>query len=487
MILGFNMGMQNLTVQVNTGVRKRIKVVPRRKLKISSARMICSLDSSTNPQSERERDLDLKGLEFLGRISGLDIYRADELLQVEPIWREFELRAASTPFQNFDWMNNLLLQVDHKKSLEPLLLFVMKQNKLCMIVPLAVQQRFGTLSLVWLGQDLNDYNAPLFDFDWLSETPPSTVKLFWENLIASLDNVDFVKLHKQPAYLGCHKNPLADHKSTAFSSNAHFLKLKADWKTLYSDLRGSRSRSRLKGKLKKLGGEGSLSFRCVRGQSAQDRAINNILTWKSLQLSERGAPNPFRNGKFERLFSAINKSATSTGFLRTYGLFLDDKPIAGSIVLVHNGVMNLFVTSYEFGRWHRFSPGAILHVKLMELAARSGLAKFDFSVGDENYKTEWASEINHITSSIYGLTLPGRVCAAVTKSLLSLKIFLKSHERLLHLLFVINGLFRQGLREKLGFESTSFDEEAIPYPGKIVNAETIRRAGNTGRFSHVQK
>ena len=487
MILGFDMGMQNSTVQVNPGSRKGIKLVPRRKLEFGAARKVSTLGSSSNPQTGSERDLAPNGLEFFGRISDLDIYRADDLLQIEPIWREFELRAASTPFQNFDWVNILLSQADHKKSPKPLLLFVMKQNKLCMIVPFAVQQRFGTTSLVWLGQDVNDYNAPLFDINWLAETPPSTLNLFWETLIASLENIDFVKLHKQPEYLGHHKNPFFGHKSTAFSSNAHFLKLEPDWKKLYSELRGSRSRSRLKGKLNKLGGEGSLSFRCARGQHAQDRVINRILAWKSLQLSERGAPNPFRNGDFERLFSAINRSATNNGFLRTYALFLDDRPIAGSIVLVHNGVMNLFVTSYEFGKWHRFSPGAILHVKLMELAARSGLANFDFLVGDENYKTEWAGEINHITSSIYGLTLPGHVYAAITKSLLNLKIFLKSHKQLLHLLFVINAHLGQGLRQIFGFEPTNLYDEEKPHPGKTVKTEAILGAGKTGRLSHVQK
>lgn len=414
---------------------------------------------------------------FFGRLNDLDFYRANSLSDAASYWQNFEKTAAATPFQNFEWLNNWFDLIGRKSATEPFVVFAARESRLCMIVPFAIERKLGARGLVWLGSQINDYNAPLIDPDWLSNLSVIEAHNIWKELTGSIDNVDFVELQKQPAKLGQFDNPFAGYRSRAFSSNAYYLDLSANWHSFYASLRSSKSRQRLKGKKNGLSRHGPLSFSQIRNPDGIQDAIGLLLNWKSAQLTARGARNPFLKSEMEDMIRAISNLPAADRFLRVYTLNIDGKPIAGSIVLVQNGVMNLFVTAYEFGAYRNYSPGTILHTKLMELAARAGLRQFDFSVGDEAYKSEWAGNTNEITNMTRILTLRGSLPVAIARARNSLKIHIKSNERLLAALYLLNAQFGTGIRKM-------FESDDGPPDGGTGYASGVQGTANPGLPAH---
>lgn len=248
--------------------------------------------------------------------------------------------------------------------------------------------------------------------------------------------IDLFHLKHQPAEIAGHPNPFLMAAGTQPSAcNSHLLTLHKDWKGLHAQLRGSKSRRRLREKFNKMKKSGAVSLRCVRDPEERQRAVEDILSWKSTQLERSGdrdvfarpSRGPRTGGRMRTTIEAHARSSESDRQMRVFGLYLDGSMIAGLMAFVDRSAFSMFVTAIDPRTPAAYSAGTILLVKTMELAARSGIGSYDFLAGEEAYKFDWCNRHLHLMDTFAARTLPGRIDSGVSRLRLATKKRIKAN------------------------------------------------------------
>ncbi len=343
-----------------------------------------------------------------------------------------------SPFQCYEWLKHWSDGYAERGRIEPYIVFVYQAGRLKMIAPLARETGALANRLIWLGHKVNDHNAPLVDPAWIGHLDDRRAAALWHCITRSADGADYLHLIRHPSRLGAHPNPFTGADPQAYSSDSHYLGLASDWPAFYQRLRGTKSRRRLREKQKKLGKVGKVRFRQIRDAGEARLMIATLLAWKTEHLENRGSRNPFADGRLTTQLFTLSGDAAAARLMRVYVLEVDGRPVAATVALVHAGTFNFFIPAYDDTGIHNCSPGTIMLVKLIELAARSGLARFDFSLGDEAYKDEWCDTLIEITHQTEALTVRGAVPAALKRAGLRLKRKIKASDRLLLALEGVN-------------------------------------------------
>ena len=376
------------------------------------------------------------------RIGRFDVMMTHNIEAVQTLWRQFQLTAWHTPFQDYDWVQAWFKTVPSTRQAQPVIILGYDHGKLVFILPLMRERAHGVWRLTWLAAEVNDLNAPLISLDILEKLDAGTVENIWRFATSGRSSIDSVHLLNQPSTLGDARNPFLTAKSLLRSNNSYDLELQRDWTQLYARLRSSKSRRRIRQKENRLRSLGRLRFMCLREPGDQARAIDRILLWKSSQLESRGdrnpfatlAKDPFANPALKQSILNCSQQGSARKLLRVYGLFLDDRMLAGMIAFTSKGRFSILTTSFDPDQHVNCSPGLILLVKTIELAARAGQETYDFLVGEESYKRQWCRNEVNIYCGFSGLTTAGRLSAFASFQKYKLKKNLKSSPRAMKML-----------------------------------------------------
>ena len=389
---------------------------------------------------------DVRGT-YVGLAGPLAIFVCDDIGQIAGLWRDFQTSARYTPFQDIDWIQSWYAAAGSRSIVRPHIVLGYEGPVLRLILPLGVERSHGVNKLCWLAHGINDYNAPVIDPDFASCCDGALADQIWQTVARSDDQIDVIDLTKQPAKIGGWRNCFIHPAAVIGSSQSHLINLDRDWTALYATLRGSKSRRRLRDKLKKLRKQGSVRFGGARGPDSRQQLIRQAITWKSAQLNGSGDRNPFEPrcavdpqgcSALERTLLALAGTPDARHSLRVDALLVDDAPVAIIVALVGAQSYSMFVTSQAPDLYRQSSPGTLLLIKTIELAARAGLPRYDFLAGDEPYKMEWCDEHLNLFNHTVGLTVKGRCAAVAIRNRLRLKKLIKNQPQAMALLRGIN-------------------------------------------------
>ncbi len=391
-------------------------------------------------------EVGVRNADFIGRTSGLSLYAARDLESVADVWREFQGAAWFTPFQDIAWVEAWYAAGGRANGHKPFVVLGYEGCHLRFILPLAVQRSVGVARLIWLGQGVNDYNAPLIDAAFAARCERALADKIWHRVLNACDAIDLIEFTKQPERVAGEPNRFINAAAVTGSCSAHLINLQPGWKDFYASLRGSKSRRRLREKANKLGRVGRLRFKCEKRPVERCRLIRQAIAWKSEQLQRSGDRNPFDafasddvDGTIlERTLVALAEMPDGQRRLRVDGLYVGDDVAAIIIALVGPDCYSVFITSHPANGKMKYSPGTILLVKTMQLAVRAGLSQYDFLAGDEAYKMDWCNEQVVLYDHAHGLTVKGRWAASVSRSLLWAKKAIKGQPKTMELLKNIN-------------------------------------------------
>jgi len=332
---------------------------------------------------------------------------ATSLQAVEGAWRALESSGHCTPFQTYDWLAAYREASDPLPPREVAIVVVWSNDKLAMIVPLAIERRWGASYLRWLGHDVNDYNSPIIDLAWARALKADDMQLIWERILAELPPADYVHIQRQPALLeGC-LNPFRHLAATSDTCRAYGVKFAGPWPEAYEALRSAKSRRRLREKMKRLAKSGPVRLRRVRQESEQREVLHQLISWKCRQLQASGDSNPFADGTFEHFLVAASAAAGPKGAPRLFVLEVGTTVAAAALCLAGPRDLNLFITAHDPETFQQCSAGTLMMIKLMEITARSGRRVFDLSCGDEPYKLDWKVDVMDLFVTQRPLSLKG--------------------------------------------------------------------------------
>jgi CelD/BcsL family acetyltransferase involved in cellulose biosynthesis len=353
-----------------------------------------------------------------------------DLAALEPDWRRFEQYADATVFQSFGWLDAWHRHIGRLAHVNPAIVTARgADGHLLFLLPLAVEPGL-VRRLTFLGSDLSDYNAPLLAPDFSAGVPPDRFLALWREIRDLLQRHehlrhDVVELTKMPETVGAQQNPLFGLDVGLNPSGAHLTHLGAAWDAFYAERRSSATRRRDRTKRKKLSEYGAV--RMVEPGDADDiaRTLDTLIDQKSRLFAHMGVANMFARPGFRDFFLDLATNAATRDLVHVSRLEVGESVAAVNLGLTFRGSYYYVLASYDDGELSRFGPGAAHLRDLMQRAIERGFARFDFTIGDERYKHEWADTSLTLHDHTAATSLRGRPFVVATVAFRRLKRTIK--------------------------------------------------------------
>ena len=178
------------------------------------------------------------------------------------------------------------------------------------------------------------------------------------------------------------------------------VRLERDWAS-YLASRPGRFRYNLRSRLRRLEKVGEVRFSTARGSEVQ--AALPMLTdlhahrWAGQRTSTSFSSSP-RGRAFYR--EACRRYA-ERGLVELSALEVNGRMVAGSLSFVERDTLYYYMPAWE-PRLAAYAPSGLLLAYLVEGAFARGLRRFDFMLGDESYKAQWATEQRRTVRLVIG-------------------------------------------------------------------------------------
>ena len=119
--------------------------------------------------------------------------------------------------------------------------------------------------------------------------------------------------------------------------------------------------------------------------------LERCLAWKSEQYRRTGLWDLFASERNRALFHELNRR----GLLTTTALRAGDSLLGVHLGVLHQGRFYSWLPSYD-PDFHKFSPGTLLFDYLLEQSYQRKHEIFDFLIGDEAYKWNYATHAHKV-------------------------------------------------------------------------------------------
>jgi CelD/BcsL family acetyltransferase involved in cellulose biosynthesis/glycosyltransferase involved in cell wall biosynthesis len=367
-----------------------------------------------------------------------------DLASIEHEWRCFERHADCTPFQTFDWLNAWQRCVGAPAGVKAAVVVGRQKNgEPLFILPLAIEQMRLVRRLVFLGHALCDYNAPLLAAEFADLVAPAEFVAWWRSAQSFLDRTpgyrhDLVLLDKMPERVGQQANPLLALGTVNNPSSAHLTRLGEDWESFYAGKRSSTRQRRDRKRRKRLAEDGALSLITANDPTDLRSTLNVLFTQKSRILARAGVPNILAGFGYSEFFVTV--AAAAPELVHVSRLETGSKRVAAAnLGLLFRGCYYQVLASYD-DSLASIRPGTLHLQELMRYAIAQGCKYFDFTIGDEPYKLNWADRHLKLYDYVAATRWFGRAAATQTKFALRVKRFIKRSPLLLSLIARLRSL-----------------------------------------------
>jgi CelD/BcsL family acetyltransferase involved in cellulose biosynthesis len=363
---------------------------------------------------------------------GLDLHIYGDFAAVKTEWRAFERSAECTVFQAFDWLATWQRNVGARRGVQPAIVVGrFGDGETAIILPLAMAPARMLRRLCWLGEGLCDYHAPLLARGFAQRVPRDHFLALWAELAERLARDplyrhDWIELEKMPEMIGTEPNPLVYLPVIANASGAYRMALGANWEEFYYDKRSSATRRRDRTKRKHMSQFGEVRF--VTAANADDvrRTVEALMAQKTRSLRRRGIPDMFAPPGHREFFLELVGNAQIRDLVHVSRVEIGAAYAAINLGAVFGDCYYHFLACYdEESGFARFGPG-VLHLReLIAYAIGRGLKHFDFTIGDEPYKREWADTELKLYDYVAATNARGVVAARISIVRRRVKRFLK--------------------------------------------------------------
>jgi CelD/BcsL family acetyltransferase involved in cellulose biosynthesis len=355
----------------------------------------------------------------------------EDLASAERDWRALEATADLTPFQTFGWLAAWQRHMGARAGVQPAIVVGKRDRDVVCLFPFAVTPHGFARRLTFLGQDLCDYNAPLLAPDFAAQAGTQDFLELWRHIHRLIQSTpalshDLVVFTKMPGMIGSQRNPMMALGVQIHPSGAYETNLGTDWEQYYTGKRSSATRRRDRTKLKKLGEAGDVRF--VDPQTDADvlASLDTLAAQKSRQFEKMGVPDLFKQPGYIEFLRELASAPAAQRIAHISRLDVGSTWAALNLGLVHRDCYYHVLASYtDEAEVARFGPGAAHLRELLKYAISRGLARFDFTVGDEPYKRDWNDTEQQLHDYSAAVTIRGWPSAFIARSWRGMKRTIK--------------------------------------------------------------
>jgi CelD/BcsL family acetyltransferase involved in cellulose biosynthesis len=318
-----------------------------------------------------------------------------DLASIEGEWRAFEQTADATPFQSFDWLSTWQRRVGTLDGTVPAVAIGrFGDGRTAFIFPLAVEPRRLMRRLCWLGQNLCDYNAPLLAREFFNRVTPDGFRTLWGELLKEIRSDprlrhDWIEFEKMPQTVGAQTNPFTFLGVTPNANSAHITRLGGEWQSFYRAKRSSATRRRDRAKRKHMAEFGEIGFLTASDVNDIRQTLETLWEQKKLIFARKGIADIFERPGYREFFLDFATNPRSRQLAHISRVEIGSTCAAANFAIVFGDCYYHVLSSYCDGQLAHYGPGALHLRDLMAYAIGRGLQRFDFTIGDEHYKSEW--------------------------------------------------------------------------------------------------
>lgn len=364
-----------------------------------------------------------------GKVSRVDVHT--NMAEIEQEWRTFEKDAACTVFQTFSWLASWQRHVGRLIGDQPCIVMGRDSNGvLAFILPLAAETRGPIRRLVWLGCDQCDYNAPIASAAFLRDEGPARFRALWPEIVSGIQTklgarIDLVDLDKMPDSIDGLVNPVTGVNVFDHPSGAHIATLGESWESFYKAKRSSPTRKNERKKLRYLAEYGDI--RAIDANATAERALTMdiLIEQKKRWFACKGVGNIFASQGLREFYMAVVTDPGMHETVHVSQLLVGDETAAAAFGLRHKGRYYSILSSYADAEYAKLGPGRVHMYELMRGEIDRGIRYFDFTVGDEAYKRNWADLEVKLYDYLQPLTLRGWFAVRAMLSFRAVKRFIK--------------------------------------------------------------
>ncbi len=372
--------------------------------------------------------------ESKGRSVDMVVRLLPSFQEAEQSWRSIEQESDGYVFQTFDWLSQLYHQVGKPMGVKPCLVLVETTTADPLILfPFGIHNRRFLRALVWLGDAISEYQAPLLTKGGIEYLDRTSFEVVWQKVLDILPPVDYLHLEKQPVSLGQQPNPMMNLPCWRHPSRGHITRLKGSWNAYYKSKTRAKTRSSNRRKKKQLQKLGEFKILCPATGSELDRVVETMFLQKSQYYRELGVTDLFASEHRCRFLRHMIKEHADVGLVHVAAIQVGDQIVATNLSLVYENCLYNMISSYARDTSTRFSPGTVLLHSLFQWAIENEIEMVDLGIGDDPYKDRWCEENMDIYDSIIPMNVRGCTAATLLLARLLLKRYVKSSDTLLRL------------------------------------------------------
>lgn len=364
------------------------------------------------------------------RIARVDII--SDLAEVEALWRDFEARQVSTPYQRFDLLAGWQREIGARESAEPCIVIAYDADgRALVLLPLVLRTKHGVRIASFMGGKHTTFNMALWNREFAREATATDLASLLTGMRAK-SPADVLTLTQQPQHWQDDLNPFAMWPRQRGANDCPLLTMVPGDPP---ENRISNSfRRRMKTKERKLQGPGYRHY-----IAEADADIDRLLDWffrvKPLRMAEQKLPDVFAEpGVADFVRNACRTRRPGGGrVIDIHALECDDEVIAIFAGVADGQRFSMMFNTYTMSERSRYSPGLILMRHIIDHYAERNYRALDLGIGSDDYKRLFCKSDEAIFDSFVPLTARGKMIAIAMSGLNRLKRQVKHNPVLLGL------------------------------------------------------
>ncbi len=361
----------------------------------------------------------------LGSDPELTISIHNDIGDLSQIWLKFQLHAATTLQQTFQWCNAWQHSVAQEKGTKPRIVMARETSgKIAFILPLQLRTSLGLTILEWHSYPSVNYGYGLFDRDFLKGAHLWFAREF-DRILDALHPFDVLSLLDLPVDMFGHAHPLQHFTNLKSANRGYAMELLADYEALYGTKRSLATRKSQRKRDAKLAGLGQISFGLPANREEAHRILDDMFSYQAQRLAQSGVHGVFSTIEREFFHLLVDETNGRDPFLLPYRLKCGNDTLSVMLGGTVSQTFWPFITSISPGYAQKHSPGDYVLRHVIEACCKLGLKTFDFGSGDSGYKQQWATEIIDLKMVLKARSLRGLLWVVVAATRIQVKRFIK--------------------------------------------------------------
>lgn len=324
-------------------------------------------------------------------------------------WQALTAEVNVSVFETYEWLSVWYQTLGQRQGYQ-LFLFSLydEDNVIRAIIPLGTYPQNSLTALGFLGGEVTDYRAPIVHPDCWQKMHPDQFLQLWVHLVEAVPEVDLIDIKRMKDNLSGIPNPLCHLSYVTPNEQAHAALLPEHYDT-FQETRKSRLFADIRRQKKRLAEVGELSIVEVVPLTEQKQLMDTLVQQKSQRWKESHSRDLFAEPGYIDFYQTLSQQPDSDVKVIMSGVHMNHAWIATHWGIRYGQTFYWILPTYDNGEWNRYSAGKILLDAMVQWSIHESIQVFDLTVGDEEYKQQWANRTQALYGGLYGMSLRGRL------------------------------------------------------------------------------